>query len=81
MEPDSLWLATLNKAERLPVPTLCLWSTHDGVVLPPSSGRLKGAAEEVVPALGHLSMAFSPRVLAVLEREAVSFAAATVDET
>jgi pimeloyl-ACP methyl ester carboxylesterase len=70
MEPDSAWLAKLNEAERPPVPALCLWSTHDAVVLPPSSGRLDGATEIVMPALGHLAMFFSPRILALLEKEA-----------
>jgi triacylglycerol lipase len=78
MEPDSRWLAELNATEQPPVPTLCLWSPHDAVVLPPSSGRLRGVAEVVLPALGHLSMGFSPRVLAVLEKEATSCATAAV---
>jgi triacylglycerol lipase len=80
MEPDSPWLATLNETELPVVPTLCLWSTHDAVVLPPSSGRLQGAAEVVLPALGHLSMAFSPRVFAVLRKEATGSTAAVGGE-
>jgi triacylglycerol lipase len=80
MEPDSPWLATLNEAGRPPVPTLCLWSTHDAVVFPQSSACLRGEREMVLPALGHLSMGFSPRVLAVLENEAADLAVAAVSD-
>lgn len=63
MRPQSPWLAALNAAPPAPIPTLTIWSTGDEIVVPQDSSRLAGAREIVVPAIGHVAMGFSPRVL------------------
>lgn len=70
MVPGNPWLALLNAAAPPPLPVLSLWSARDAIVLPPSSSHWGGAREIVLPATGHLSMAFSRRVLGVLQAEA-----------
>ena len=69
MQPDSDWIRQLSKTEPPPVPTTSVWSARDNLVVPQDSSRLAGANEIVLPALGHLSMAFSPKILAILLRE------------
>lgn len=65
MEPDSAWIRSLELADP-GVPMLSVWSPADNFVAPQDSSRLAGAREKVVPALGHLAMLFSPRVLQIL---------------
>lgn len=68
MEPDSAWMrkSQLSKPD---VPTLCIWSLSDNFIAPQISARLAGARDEMVPALGHLTELFSPRVLEILVSE------------
>ncbi len=66
MAPGSAWIRELAEAEPSPVPVLSVWSARDNYVMPQDSSRLAGAREIVLPALGHLAMAFSPRVLEIL---------------
>jgi triacylglycerol lipase len=68
MRPDSEWLQGLARSEhgRLPVPFICVYSWHDNMVSPVDSGRLEGAQNIALTGIGHLSMAFSRRVRAVL---------------
>lgn len=65
MEVGNAWLAELNAAP-LPVPATAVWSAHDTIVAPQDSARLPGAREIAVGGIGHLAMAFSPVVLAIL---------------
>jgi hypothetical protein len=43
-----------------------VWSAHDTIVAPQDNGRLSGAREIALGGLGHMAMAFSPRILAIL---------------
>lgn len=69
MQPDSPWLRLLDAAGPSPVRTACIWSTHDEIVAPQDSGRLAGAREFVVHGRGHLALAFSPAVAAIVVGE------------
>jgi triacylglycerol esterase/lipase EstA (alpha/beta hydrolase family) len=68
MRPESEWLQRLARFEdgRLPVPFVCIYSWHDDMVSPADSGRLAGAQNIALAGVGHLSMAFSRRVRAVV---------------
>ncbi len=66
MELGSAWIRELVDAEPAPVPALSVWSARDNYIMPQDSSRLRGARENVLPALGHLSMLFSPRILEIL---------------
>lgn len=68
MEVGNAWLAELNAAP-LPVPVTAVWSAHDTIVAPQDAARLPGAREIEIGGLGHLAMAFSPRILAILLAE------------
>lgn len=67
MQPGSAWLSRLN--EKTPeVPVSTHYSVHDNIVVPQNSARLEHAATFVLAGIGHLSMAFSQRIMAsVLE--------------
>jgi len=69
MEPDSGWMREWADADPLSVPALSVWSARDNYVVPQDSSRVAGARETVLPALGHLSMAFSPKILEILLNE------------
>jgi triacylglycerol lipase len=62
MEPGNPWLGELNAVETTDVPTLTVWSTGDQIVVPQATSRLAGAREAVVAGMGHVAMAFSPRI-------------------
>jgi triacylglycerol lipase len=64
MLPGSAWLSDLARAEagELAAPVVSIYSCHDNMVSPVSSGRLEGAGNVALPGVGHLSMAFSRRV-------------------
>jgi triacylglycerol lipase len=68
MQPGSTWLRRLEQSE-LTVPTLSIWSPADNFIAPQDSSRLAGSRERIVPALGHLTMLLSPRILAILVDE------------
>jgi triacylglycerol lipase len=74
MQPGSTWLAALNPPPS-GLPMLAMWSPVDNFVAPQESGRLAGAAENVLPGLGHLSVLFSPQVCDILKRELAPIAA------
>ena len=65
MRHASDWLGALG-AEACPVPVTAVWSAHDTIVAPQDNGRLSGAREIALGGLGHMAMAFSPRILAIL---------------
>lgn len=69
MHPGGEWLRRLSSRTPSPVPTLNIWSARDNFIAPQDSAMLPGAREHVLPAIGHLSMMFSPTVLAILRRE------------
>lgn len=69
MEPDSAWLRRLNAWQAPPIPVAAIWSRGDEFIVPHDSGRLPGAREHILPALGHVAMAFSPAVLRILKDE------------
>jgi triacylglycerol lipase len=68
MRSGSEWLAALN-AHAPAVPALSIWSALDEFIVPQESARLPGAREVVVPALGHVAMAFSPAIRAIVMAE------------
>jgi triacylglycerol lipase len=68
MQPGSTWLSAL-KPVAADLPALAIWSPVDNFVAPQESARLDGTPEMMVPDVGHLSMLFSPAVLAILVRE------------
>ena len=68
MEPDSTWIQNLQLSKP-GVSTLCIWSPADNFIAPQVSARLEGARDKMVPALGHLTELFSPRVLDILISE------------
>jgi len=70
MRVDSAWLARLNAQAPPPIPLLSVWSLDDAIAVPPCRCRWQGVPDTVLPALGHLAMAFSPRLLALLVRQA-----------
>ncbi len=65
MRPASAWIQSLEQTE-LSVPTLSVWSPADNFIAPQDSSRLAAAREIIVPAVGHLTMLLSPRILAIL---------------
>ncbi len=65
MEPDSSWLAVLNRREST-IPTHCVWSAHDEFIVPQSSAGLPGARETVLPLYGHLALSQAPEVFQFL---------------
>jgi triacylglycerol esterase/lipase EstA (alpha/beta hydrolase family) len=69
MEPCSAWLAALAEGEVIEAPFLNVWSLHDNFVAPQRSGSMEGGQEIALDGLGHLSLAFSRRVLKILLRE------------
>ncbi|MDK9698207.1 MAG: alpha/beta fold hydrolase [Siculibacillus sp.] len=62
MRPGDPWLVELNRVEVTDVPTTTIWSTGDEIVAPQATSRLDGAREVVVAGIGHVAMAFSPRI-------------------
>jgi pimeloyl-ACP methyl ester carboxylesterase len=65
LRPGSNWLRALERAEagELAVPVVSIYSCHDNLVSPVSSGRLDAAHNLALPGSGHIfSMTFSRRV-------------------
>lgn len=62
MTPGDDWLAELNRIETTEVPTTTIWSTGDEIVVPQATSRLAGAREYVLAAIGHVAMAYSPKI-------------------
>jgi triacylglycerol lipase len=67
MQPDSDWLRRLADQETFTMPVLSVWSARDEIVVPQDSARLPGAAERILPASGHLTLVFSPKVLELVD--------------
>lgn len=64
MRPGNRWLTRLNDGQRggLPAPTVSIFSFHDNIVVPQDSAQLMAASNIPVAGVGHLEMAFSPRI-------------------
>ncbi len=56
LEPDSETLSLLGPC---PVPTTCIWSPHDNIVLPPRSAVVPWAASVELPWTGHTALLLS----------------------
>jgi triacylglycerol lipase len=69
MRPNSAWLQRLSREESLSLRVLSVWGGIDQITAPQDSSRLPPAGEKLFPAMAHLSMLFSPAVLAVLLAE------------
>lgn len=72
METGSNWLAELAAffADMpLRVPAIAYYSLQDDMVLPPGNAMMAGAENRQLPAMGHLAMSISPRVLDALLKE------------
>jgi len=64
LRPGNPWLAALNRAEEAPpvVRTISIWSWHDSMVAPQTSGRLRGAENIELIGVGHNALLSSARV-------------------
>ena len=69
MEPSSEWLRSLNAEPPPSIPVATVWSLEDEIVDPPDASRLANAREIALSGIGHIAMAFSPKVLACVEAE------------
>jgi triacylglycerol lipase len=56
MRPGSAWLKAM--ATSCAVPTTCIYSRHDNLVIPFENGRFEGATHQELIGLGHLSLLF-----------------------
>ena len=64
LRPGNRWLAELNRLEdsEPTVPTVSIWSWHDSMVAPQTSGRLRGARNIEVIGVGHNALLNDERV-------------------
>lgn len=71
MEPGSPWLEALARSEArgFPVPFTSIFSHHDNFVAPQTSAVHPAARNIGLAAAGHVSLAFSRRVLAIVAAE------------
>jgi pimeloyl-ACP methyl ester carboxylesterase len=71
MEPGSAWLEALarSEAQGFAVPFTSIFSHHDNFVAPQTSGMHPAARNIGVAAIGHVSLAFSTRVLEIVAAE------------
>jgi triacylglycerol esterase/lipase EstA (alpha/beta hydrolase family) len=67
----SQWLRLLNEGEDPAQRDLItsIWSHHDNIVSPQESSRLPGARNIEVAGIGHVTLAFSPKVQALVLQE------------
>ncbi|MBI2317098.1 MAG: alpha/beta fold hydrolase [Betaproteobacteria bacterium] len=68
MAPGSGWLRELARAEpgAPAAPLVSIWSRHDNVVVPQESARLEGAENIALEGIGHVTLAFSGPVQALI---------------
>jgi triacylglycerol lipase len=69
MEPDSAWLATLEREAPLPACAVSARSLFDNYVMPQDSPLLAGSRDVLLGPVGHLTMAFSSAVTRLLLAE------------
>ena len=71
LRPGSRWLAELNRTEETEhvVPIVSIWSWHDSMVAPQTSGRLRGARNIEVFGVGHNALLNDTNVRALVAGE------------
>jgi triacylglycerol esterase/lipase EstA (alpha/beta hydrolase family) len=71
MRPGNRWLAELNRGEgeSFPVRMVSIWSWHDSMVAPQTSGRLGGAENIDVIGVGHNALLADRGVRALVAEE------------
>ena len=71
LRPGNGWLEELNRAEddEPTVPMISIWSWHDSMVAPQTSGRLQGAKNIEVIGVGHNALLNDERVRALVAGE------------
>jgi triacylglycerol esterase/lipase EstA (alpha/beta hydrolase family) len=71
LRPGNAWLAELNRAEDAApiVRTVSIWSWHDSMVAPQTSGRLRGAENVELVGVGHNALLLDARVRALVTEE------------
>lgn len=69
MRRTAQWLGALAAFDegRLPVPTTSVFSYQDNFVAPQISSELAGATNVPLAGLGHMTLVFSPRVVALVD--------------
>lgn len=61
MEPDSLWLRDMS-SEKIKIPAVNLRNLYDNYAMPQDNQRLPGAADIVLPPVGHIAMLYDGKV-------------------
>lgn len=71
MRPGNRWLTRLNDSQRggVPASAVSIFSYHDNIVVPQDSSQLISATNIPVAGVGHLEMAFSPRIKELVLRQ------------
>jgi triacylglycerol esterase/lipase EstA (alpha/beta hydrolase family) len=71
LRPGNEWLAELNRTEDVEpaIPTISIWSWHDSMVAPQTSGRLRGARNIEVIGVGHNALLNDRRVRTLVAGE------------
>ena len=71
LRPGNEWLAELNRSEDAApaVRTISIWSWHDSMVAPQTSGRLRGAENIELIGVGHNALLSDRRVRALVAAE------------
>jgi triacylglycerol esterase/lipase EstA (alpha/beta hydrolase family) len=71
LRPGNAWLADLNRAEDASpvVRMVSIWSWHDSMVAPQTSGRLRGAENVELTGVGHNALLSDRRVRALVAGE------------
>ncbi len=71
LRPGNAWLAELNRSEDAPPPVrmISIWSWHDSMVAPQTSGRLRGAENIELIGVGHNALLSDRRVRALVAAE------------
>jgi triacylglycerol esterase/lipase EstA (alpha/beta hydrolase family) len=78
LRPGNRWLAELNQGEGVsfPVRIVSIWSWHDSMVAPQTSGRLEGADNIEVIGVGHNALLADRGVRALVADELARYARA-----
>lgn len=69
MRPGNPWLEALNAEPPVAVPLVSIYSYHDNIVYPQDSSVLPWAKNIGLPGIGHLELAYSPRVRELIVAE------------
>ncbi len=82
LRPGNEWLEELNRAEDVEpaVPTISIWSWHDSMVAPQTSGRLRGARNIELIGVGHNALLNDERVRTLVVDELERIARDTTRE-